>query len=411
MKTDIDSLMQKNEVDVLLVRGEGMYNPYMVYLTGGGHFSHATLIKKSGEQPILFHHAIERDEAAKTGLPTRSYATYPWKELLNQTNGSMLAAEILRYGLILSDLGISSGRVVLYGQNDLGEGFAIFSGLQKSFPSIEFTGYLEINILLSAMMTKSMDEIERIRKVGKISTGVMGNTVDFLCGHKTRNGVLINHEGEPLTVGDVKGRINLYLAQKGAETPEGLIFAIGRDSAVPHSCGNPADVMALGKTIIFDLYPSEIGGGYFYDMTRTWCLGYAPDEALKLHGQVSAVSRQIKSELKVGERFQNYQQRACELFEKMGHPSIQTTYNTENGYVHSLGHGVGLHIHEQPWAGVDSTERDILAPNTVFTIEPGLYYPETEIGVRLEDTLWTRPDGQFEPLAEYPLDLVLPVKS
>ena len=47
----------------------------------------------------------------------------------------------------------------------------------------------------------------------------------------------------------------------------------------------------------------------------------------------------------------------------------------------------------------------------VVTVEPGLYYPERGMGVRLEDTLWARPDGVFEILAEYPMDLVLPVKQ
>jgi Xaa-Pro aminopeptidase len=46
----------------------------------------------------------------------------------------------------------------------------------------------------------------------------------------------------------------------------------------------------------------------------------------------------------------------------------------------------------------------------VVTHEPGLYYPERHLGMRLEDTLWVRPDGSLEILAEYPKDLVLPIK-
>lgn len=52
---------------------------------------------------------------------------------------------------------------------------------------------------------------------------------------------------------------------------------------------------------------------------------------------------------------------------------------------------------------------DILAPGSVITIEPGLYYPERNLGVRLEDTVYVRPDGTFEIPAAYPMDLVLPV--
>jgi Xaa-Pro aminopeptidase len=48
---------------------------------------------------------------------------------------------------------------------------------------------------------------------------------------------------------------------------------------------------------------------------------------------------------------------------------------------------------------------------SVVTHEPGLYYPDRNLGMRLEDTYWIRPDGQPEVLAEYPLDLVIPIKG
>ena len=84
---------------------------------------------------------------------------------------------------------------------------------------------------------------------------------------------------------------------------------------------------------------------------------------------------------------------------------------TEDGYVHSLGHGLGLHVHERPAFSTSANLADRLLPGSVVTIEPGLYYPGRGLGVRLEDTVWVRPDGVIEVLAEYPLDLVLPLKS
>ena len=70
---------------------------------------------------------------------------------------------------------------------------------------------------------------------------------------------------------------------------------------------------------------------------------------------------------------------------------------------------MGLNIHEKPSSGSTATPTDILAPGVVFTVEPGLYYPERQLGVRLEDTVWVRPDGQIDILAPYPYDLVLPM--
>jgi Xaa-Pro aminopeptidase len=102
---------------------------------------------------------------------------------------------------------------------------------------------------------------------------------------------------------------------------------------------------------------------------------------------------------------------ACDLFEAKGHPTIRQNPLTQEGYVHSLGHGVGLHIHEQPFSGPNSSDNEKLVPGVVVTVEPGLYYPDERLGVRLEDTVWMRPDGQVEVLAEYPLDLVLPMRG
>ena len=63
-----------------------------------------------------------------------------------------------------------------------------------------------------------------------------------------------------------------------------------------------------------------------------------------------------------------------------------------------------------PFSGGSASAAAALKPGTIFTIEPGLYYPERGLGVRIEDTYWTRPDGTFEALSPFPYDLVLPMK-
>ncbi|MDO9493413.1 Xaa-Pro peptidase family protein, partial [Acetobacterium sp.] len=84
---------------------------------------------------------------------------------------------------------------------------------------------------------------------------------------------------------------------------------------------------------------------------------------------------------------------------------------TQSGYVHSVGHGIGLQVHEKPWSTmIHPSPTDVLAPGSAFTIEPGLYYPEKGMGVRIEDSYTARADGKIELLAEYPYDLILPIK-
>jgi len=318
---------------------------------------------------------------------------------------------VLRYQHMLVDTGVTSGKVLLYGEAAVGSTFSLIKALEKSMPGLEFSGDLDGSVLPQAMMTKDLDEIDHIRQMGKITTDVVGLTADFLTSFQSRGGMLVKSDGELLRIGDVKHQINLWLAERGAENPQDTILSIGRDAGVPHSSGNPSDPLALGQTIVFDIYPCEAGGGYFYDFTRTWCLGYAPDEALALYEDVRAVYQQILDGMMVNEPCTSYQLRACELFETQGHPTILSQPETVNGYVHSLGHGVGLNIHERPFSGATALPADILAPGVVFTVEPGLYYPEQGLGIRLEDTVWVKPDGQVEVLAPFPMELVLPVRK
>jgi Xaa-Pro aminopeptidase len=410
MKNDLDAILQDKNLDALLVTGPAQHNPAMYYMTGGGHITLADVIKKRGEEPVLFHTPMEREEAAKTGMRVKNVDDYNLPELLKKTGGDFFEAIVERYRLMLLDAGVTSGRMAVYGKVDAGAAFALFNAIEKHIPGLVIVGEYNDSTLLEAMATKDEGEIERMRKMGRLTIEVVGKVADFLTSQKVKDEVLVDSEGIPLRIGDVKRRINLWLAESDAENPEGTIFAIGRDAAIPHSSGDPNSLLRLGQTIVFDIFPCEAGGGYYYDFTRTWCIGYAPDEVQALYADVLSVYQQILGELEAGTPCPNYQKRTCQLFEEIGHPTILSNPHTQDGFVHSLGHGLGLHVHERPWFGKNATEKDILAPGSVVTIEPGLYYPDKGMGVRLEDSVWVRLDGKMEILADYPLDLVLPIK-
>ena len=412
MKTDLDPIMQARKIDALLVLGDAEHNSPMYYLTGGGHVNAATLIKPRGEAATLFHSDIEREEAAKTGLKTVSYSKYSLKELRKEAAGDMLKIAALRLKKMLADCGVTSGRVGVYGHTDLSDSFLMLVTAQKLMPEVEFIGESGMDsVFLQAMETKTADEIARIREMGRITTEVVGQVKDFLTGHAVgADEVLLKSDGKPLTISDVKAKINLWLAERGAENPESTIFSIGRDAGFPHSVGTPSDPIRLGKTIIFDIFPCEAGGGYFYDFTRTWCLGYAPEAEQKLYDEVREVYETIIAKLESGMPFGAVQRLTCELFEAQGHPSPLNTDAPLEGYVHSVGHGLGVNVHERPWARMEQKD-GLLQPGVVFTIEPGLYYPERGMGVRIENTYWARPDGTFERLAEFDFGLVLEMKN
>ncbi|MBS4062619.1 MAG: aminopeptidase P family N-terminal domain-containing protein, partial [Bacteroidetes bacterium] len=268
MKSDLDALMAQKNLDALLVFGNAEHNPPMTYLTGGGHVSAATLIKKRGETAVLFCNDMERDEAAKSGLTVRLYGEYPWQEMLKEADGDSALMSAMRLQRMFQDLSVS-GRVGLYGFTDLSSHFAMLSHFQRLMPTIKLVGETRDNsIFMLAMETKDADEVARIRRMGAITTEVVGLTAAYLMERQVRaDEVVLKENGSPLTIGDLKEKINLWLAERGASPTEGYILAIGRDAGVPHSQGNPTDEVKLGQTIVFDIYPQENGGGYFYDFT------------------------------------------------------------------------------------------------------------------------------------------------
>ncbi len=411
MRSDLDALMKKQKIDALLVSGPAQHNASMVYFTGLAHITTAYLIKKRGKTPLLIHPPMERDEAALTGLQLKSFNDYPAARFQKEASGDTSRLAALRLKKMLTDAGITKGSLALYGQNDLGSGWSIFSALQKEVPELTLAGFTQDELLMQAMMTKEEDEIERIRKMGRITTEVVAEAADYLSSRKVKKGILHKKNGDPLRIRDVKRKIDLWLAERGAENPESTIFAIGKDAGVPHSSGNPEDILKTGETIVFDIFPCEAGGGYFYDFTRTWCLGYATDSALRLYYDVRSAYQQVMAALRPGALFSDSQALTCDIFEKQGHPTIRENAAAEKGYVHSVGHGIGLRVHEKPWSGSNATDTDRLLPGGVFTVEPGLYYPEEGMGVRLEDSVLAKADGTFEILAPYPLDLVIPTRK
>ncbi len=410
MKQDLDRLMQERGLDALWITGPASHNPSLVYFTGVANITRADLIKRRGEPPVLFHYPMEREEAARTGLQCRNLDEFKLDEILKEAGGNSVRAGAIRTVRIFRETGVR-GRVAVGGTVELSSAYALLTELARYAPDVELTGEGENPILLQARSIKSPDEIDRIRSIGSVATAVIGETAEFLTSHSVRGDYLTDRSGRRMTIGGVKAFIRRSLAEHGAEAPEGIIFAQGRDGAIPHSTGTDGEPLRTGRPIVFDLFPCEMGGGYFYDITRTWCLGYAPDEASQLHQQVLQTYRDTERKIRAGLPAREVQPSVCRMFESMGHPTIRSDPQTERGYVHLIGHGLGLNVHESPSFLYMDSNREVLQPGAVFTIEPGLYYPDRNMGVRLENTVWIRPDGAAEVVAPYPMDLVLPVRG
>jgi len=415
VKSDLDRLMAERNYAALLIAGRAAHNPPMHYLANGAKLGEATLlVKKRGEDPVLIVDVMERDEAARAGLKFLDLAKYNYLEILKEEQGNRLRAAARLYGMIFEELEVQ-GDVAAFGQRDQGAAYQLLSAIVELNPGVNIVGEFGQTIFSLATATKDAEEVKRIRAVGRKTMNVVAGTEAFLTSHRARNGYLVKKDGARLTIGDVKRHIRALLsAENIVDAEDGTIFAIGRDAGVPHSRGNGRDPIALGQAIVYDIFPQEPGGGYFFDFTRTWCVGYAPPEVERAYEDVLDAYKLVMQSLKPGELCSLYQKMTCDLFERRGHPTIQSNPQTTEGYVHPLGHGIGLFIHESPMLSDFEGNADRLDPGVVVTIEPGLYYPDHPkggFGVRIEDSVWLNPKTlKFETLAQYPKDLVLPVK-
>lgn len=195
--------------------------------------------------------------------------------------------------------------------------------------------------------------------------------------------------------------IENVLESHNCESSEGLIVAGGKASAEPHESGS--GVLEVGVPIVIDIFPRSKDTGYFADMTRTICLGAPTKELQKMYDTVREAQELAFGMVAPGVKGATIHQFVWDFFEQAGYKTSGkgTLFTYAEGFVHSLGHGVGLVVHDLPRLSANS--EDVLQVGDVITIEPGLYYHHIG-GVRLEDMLLVTEDG-YRNLTHYKKNL------
>jgi Xaa-Pro aminopeptidase len=408
MKTDIPTLMQDRNLDAVVVSGNTDTSSDLAYLTDHAALERALYLHRRDAEPVLFSSVLEREVAAGTGYRVRMWSDYDMNGYLERHDKDRLAAMVAQWSDIFRDEGIY-GRVGFYGMGDAGASYVLLRSLAAANPNLDVIGELNPNLFTAARETKDAREIACLREVGARTTAVVDTVVAFLQSQRVQGDTLVRADGAPLTIGDVKAFIRMELAKRNLDESQENIFSQGRDTGVPHNRGDCQMPLRLGRPIIFDIFPRDRETGYYHDITRTFCLGDPPAALARGWEQVKAVFDRVMVELRVGEACSRYQALACDLFEQMGHATIRKDPKTQVGYVHSLGHGVGLDVHEGPTLGLAPTNTALLRPGNVVTVEPGLYYPDDGWGVRIEDTVAFDHDGRLVNLTDYRYDMVIPV--
>ncbi|MGD8979793.1 MAG: M24 family metallopeptidase, partial [candidate division WOR-3 bacterium] len=365
MKKDIDRLMKKMKVDVIYAESHAGRDTNMFYLLNGANiFAH--YIKKRGKPAFVVHTPIEREVAQETGHRLINMNQYD-RRRLQEKYRDLRKANAHFVSMLFKDLGVK-GQVAFYGNFPLGEGFNYIKQIQRINRNIKVYKGDGRGIIAEARKTKDEDEIARIRKVRNAVVHAFDTMLKSVRRCRVKGDGFVTEGKRKLLIGDLRLILRRELFARGIIDSAGMIVAQGRDAGVPHNSGRDRQQVKLGKPIVFDIFPQEIGGGYFFDFTRTVCFGHAPKPLHRLYQTVVDSHEYASGLLKVGQRTRDVEQRVCEFFEEHGHRTFLSDPKNQTGYCHSLGHGVGLNVHESPFFNLVKTNNARIEPGMVFTI-------------------------------------------
>ncbi len=234
---------------------------------------------------------------------------------------------------------------------------------------------------------KSSDEIELIRRPLRAAEAALRRAREVVAAAGIgNNGELIAEDGEILTSEKLRFEINSVLLRFNC-SGVGTIAAGALQSALPHHVGSGP--LFARTPIVMDIFPRDEDTGYWGDLTRTIIRGKAPEHIRKAFDCVRKVRDEAQKLIRPGAIPSEIHRFAAESFEQAHFFTGRDEHGT-CGFFHSLGHGVGLDIHENPRLGPGNHKK--LAGGEVVTIEPGLYYPEWG-GIRMENLAAVKSDG------------------
>jgi Xaa-Pro aminopeptidase len=318
-----------------------IFNPYNIaYFTG---FSGATalLIPEQGEN-TLFVGGVNFEQAK------------------NEAKG--LRVDLLKRGENLIEKIVKQAHAKKYAVDALPiEGWRSLSKAVGGEEKLEPAG----SLLLKLRSVKDKEEIRLIRNACKLASQGMKVASELI-----RPGVKEK---------EVAAEVEYAMRKKGSDgTSFSTIIASGASSAYPHgSCSRRT--IREGELVVVDLGANL--NFYCSDMTRTFTAGKPDEKQRKIYETVKAAHQNAFETIKPSVQAQEVDAAARRTIEASGFGDF---------FVHNLGHGVGLEIHETPVLSPDS--KDTLAEGNVVTDEPGIYIPGYG-GVRIEDTVLITPGG------------------
>ena len=253
-----------------------------------------------------------------------------------------------------------------------------FARMRESMPDVALaTGASDV---LTEMRTvKDSHELSLIIKAQSITDAAFEYILGFITPDKTEREVALELE--------------FFMRRHGAESCAFDTIAVsGASSSLPH--GVPSDKKLSQGFLTMDFGAKY--AGYCSDMTRTVVIGKADDEMKKVYNTVLSAQLAALEALHEGI--------GCREADAIARAVINDA-RYGKCFGHSLGHGVGLYIHESPSFSPKAKDGSVLRRGNVVTVEPGIYI-EGKYGVRIEDMIALNESGAVINLTHSPKHLI-----
>jgi Xaa-Pro aminopeptidase len=250
---------------------------------------------------------------------------------------------------------------------------------------------------------KSPHELEGIRAAQRAAEAGMAAAAALLARAVPGAEGRLELNGEPLLAEDVRNTLRAACAEHGAPCPPDVIVA-SVWNGFGHEPGSGP--LPAGLPIHIDLWPRHEATGCWTDMARTFIVGDPPPEHADLVAELARLARQAleqaQAAVRPGVKGRELFDATCDFFESAGYATQRTTSSDDpDGFQFSLGHGVGLDLHEAPSLGLAG--HDPLIVGDVLAVEPGLWDKRVG-GVTFEDLVVVTESG-CEVLTRFPYDL------
>lgn len=381
MRQDLDNILAEKGAEALLLYSESFKEANMYYLTKFLAPDPFVFFKRVGDEPVIVINQMEYPRARKESMvkAVHSYMDYHYLEIVKSVPEPKLGFLKFISTVVKKELGIGTKIYV-----------------SPSFPAM-MTDVLRkegltitplFDVIEKARETKEPDEINEIRTVQAVVEKVTNEVIDLIANAEVGvNGTLIvrtDGKKEPLTVRKIKSVFGHEFLDNGCVIDEEIIVACGSRGTDPHYFGNPEDELKANQPIILDAYPRSLRKRYCTDMTRTIVKGKAPKAVKTMFEAVLEARNASVDAIKAGVLGSEVYNVCCNVFEKAGYATTRGGKQITKGFLHGLGHGVGLQVHEGPSMG--ELYKFALEEHNIVTVEPGLYDPDVG-GVRIEDTV------------------------